>query len=218
MGNIGKNCRVEEMMKNGNILVVEDNTDNLKMLKAILEEEGYIVRPTTNGTIALSAAKAIAPDLILLDITLPDIDGFEICEALKKIPNTRDIPIIFLTGKTEIDDVLKGFQIGGADYITKPFNNEVVLARINTHLQLRKTHKELMKKNEALELAMENIKKLEGLIPICANCKNIRDDKGYWEQVESYITKYSDVEFSHSICPECMKKLYPDIFKNNTTN
>ena len=204
-------------MKKENILVVEDDTDNLKMLKIILEEEGYIVRPTTNGTIALSAAKARTPDLILLDITLPDIDGFEICETLKKIPDTRNIPILFLTGKTKTDDILKGFQIGGADYITKPYNNEVVLARINTHLQLRRIHIELIKKNEDLELAVKNIKKLEGLIPICANCKNIRDDKGYWEQVESYITKYSDLKFSHSICPECMKKLYPDFIDEDLT-
>jgi DNA-binding response OmpR family regulator len=202
-------CR-EETLKKGNILVVEDNVDNLRMLKIILEEEGYSVRPTTNGTIALSAAKAIPPDLVLLDITLPDIDGFEICRALKKTPNTKDVPIIFLTGKTSTDEMLRGFQVGGADYITKPFSNEVVLARISTHLQLRKMHVELIDKNKNLELAMASIKNLEGLIPICASCKNVRDDKGYWEQVESYMTKHADITFSHSICPECMARLYPD--------
>lgn len=140
-------------MNRGSILVVEDNTENLRMLKNILEESGYTVRPAPSGKIALSAAQAIVPDLILLDIKLPDIDGYEICKILKENPETMDVPIIFLTGKTETQDILKGFDLGAADYVIKPYVIPILIARVKTHIKLRMQKKELQELSEIDKLS-----------------------------------------------------------------
>jgi response regulator RpfG family c-di-GMP phosphodiesterase len=106
-------------------------------------------------------------------------------------------------------DEVKAFTLGGVDYITKPFKAEEVLSRVKTHLSLSLLRRQLEKKNSKLQKALDEIKILQGIIPICASCKNVRDDKGYWDRVEIYISKHSEAEFSHSICPNCTKALYP---------
>jgi len=126
-----------------NILVVDDKYENLKYLSSLLSTKGYNVRPVPNGKLALSGAQAILPDLILLDIKMPEMDGYEVCRRLKAIPNLAEIPVIFLTAFGDTNDVVKGFEIGAVDYITKPFNQEILLARIKTHLTLREKTKQL---------------------------------------------------------------------------
>lgn len=118
------------------ILIVDDTPDNLRLLAGILEEEGYDVRPASSGTRALSAVQADLPDLILLDIKMPDMPGFEVCAHLKQEPRTRDIPVIFISALQDTSEKVKGFALGGVDYITKPFQAEEVLARVATHLAL----------------------------------------------------------------------------------
>ena len=120
-----------------NILVVDDTKANLRLLVEILAQRGYQVRPAANGARALAAAQADPPDLILLDIMMPDIDGYAVCEQLKADEQTQDIPIIFLSALNEVLDKVKAFAIGGVDYITKPFQVEEVLVRVETHLALR---------------------------------------------------------------------------------
>lgn len=183
----------------GNILVVDDKPDNLRLLVTLLSEQGYQVRPVPNGKLALSGAKAIPPDLILLDIMMPGMDGFEVCRELKKDEVTKEIPIIFLTAKVETKDIVKGFDLGGADYVCKPFQTAELLARIRTHIGYKK--------------AREEIKTFKGLIQICASCKKVRDDQGLWSQIESYIERRSDAHFSHGVCPDCLKELYPDQYQ-----
>ena len=112
----------------------------------------------------------------------------------------------------ETVDKVKAFSIGAVDYITKPFQVEEVLARVHTHITLSNLQKSLQEKNTQLQKAIDEIKTLRGIIPICAHCKKVRDDKGYWNQVEVYIHNHSEAEFSHGICPQCIKDLYPDIF------
>ncbi len=121
------------------------------------------------------------------------------CQKLKDDENTKKIPVIFLTARTDTDSIVRGFEAGGVDYVVKPFNPAELLARVKTQIKLKQ--------------AFDEIRTLKGFIPICANCKKIRDDKGYWESVEEYIGKHSDAVFSHSICPESTKKLYPDIYE-----
>jgi DNA-binding response OmpR family regulator len=118
----------------GNIMAVDDKPENLKLLVNLLSEHGHDVRPVPNGKLTLSGAQAIPPDLILLDVMMPEMDGFEVCEKLKSYEKTKDIPIIFLTAKYETEDIVKGFDMGGADYVTKPFNEAELLARIRTHI------------------------------------------------------------------------------------
>ncbi|HMQ56624.1 MAG TPA: response regulator [Anaerolineae bacterium] len=196
--------------KKETILVVDDTPSNLSVLFAFLERADYEVLVVGNGQAALESVKRRPPDLILLDIMMPVMDGYETCDRLKADPVTKDIPVIFMTALNDVVDEVKGFAQGAVDYITKPVRMERVLARIKTHLALRRLQQELQQKNAQLEEALANVKTLSGYLPICANCKKIRDDEGYWQQVEVYVRSRTDVQFSHGICPDCMTLLYPD--------
>lgn len=135
----------------GDILIVDDMPNNLRFLSTTLTEQGYKVRSVTDGLMALTVAKAAKPDLILLDIMMPNIDGYETCVRLKADEKTCDIPVIFLSALDEVIDKVKAFTVGGVDYITKPFQLEEVLARIQTHLSLRFAQKEIRQLNAELE-------------------------------------------------------------------
>lgn len=133
------------------ILIIDDQIENLQILGNILSINKYKKSVATNGFEALEIAERLLPDLILLDIMMPDIDGYETCRRLKENEKTKDIPVIFLTAKTQIEDILEGFKIGGVDYISKPFNHEELLIRIKTHLELKKSKDIILNQNEILE-------------------------------------------------------------------
>ena len=137
----------ENSSTKGNVMVVDDTPVNLKILNRLLMNDGYNVRPVPNGRLALSGAKAIPPDLILLDIVMPDMDGFEVCRRLKADEQTRHIPIIFCSSLNEPTHKVKAFSEGGVDYILKPFQEEEVLARVHTHIALDYLQKSLREKN-----------------------------------------------------------------------
>ncbi|OQY55405.1 MAG: hypothetical protein B6245_19810 [Desulfobacteraceae bacterium 4572_88] len=134
-----------------NILIVDDTRANLRFLAGILSEHGYLVRPVPDGSLALTSAQAEPPDLILLDINMPNMSGYEVCERLKANARTREIPVIFISAMTDVADKVKAFTTGGVDYITKPFQVEEVLARVETHLTLRCLQKSLQEKNHQLQ-------------------------------------------------------------------
>lgn len=193
------------------ILVVDDTADNLRFLKLMLEERGYLVRAASEGPLALESVSARLPDLILLDVKMPEMNGYEVCRRLKADHRSRKVPVIFISALDETIDKVKGFKSGGVDYITKPIEPEEVFARVEIHLTLRDLQKELEDKNTQLQKAMDEIKILRGIIPICAYCKKIRNDDGDWEQMEQYIRDRSEAEFSHGICQECAKKVLHDL-------
>lgn len=126
-----------------NILVVDDTVENLRLLSVMLGAQGYEVRPVTNGRQALQAVERDPPDLILLDINMPGMNGYEVCVQLKANPALKDIPVIFLTALSDVADKVKAFDVGGIDYITKPFQLEEVQARVRTHVALRRAGLEL---------------------------------------------------------------------------
>ncbi len=140
------------------ILVVDDTIENLRLLVNLLAERGYKVRPAANGTLALSSARAKPPDLILLDIVMPNLDGYEVCKQLKANELTREIPVIFISAVNEVLDKVKAFTSGGVDYITKPFQVEEVLARVETHLAIRNLQRSLQEKNESLSHTLQQLK------------------------------------------------------------
>ncbi len=187
----------------GDILIVDDTPANLRLLFDLLVDQGYRVRIALNGRLALMNARTTLPDLILLDIDMPGLSGYEVCEQLKADPRTRDIPIIFISALDQTKNKVKAFAFGGVDYVTKPFWLDEVLARIETHLKLRELSEQLTQRVCELEEALTKVKKLEGLLPICSYCKRVRDDQDYWQQVESYIVARSEARFSHAICPDC---------------
>ncbi len=130
-----------------NILIVDDIPANLKVLGDILKEEGYKVRPVPSGALALQVAEREKPDLILLDIMMPDMDGYEVCRRLKENKLLHDIPVIFISALSETNDVVKALKYGGVDYITKPFRAEEISARVKTHIKLRRQSIELQELN-----------------------------------------------------------------------
>jgi two-component system NtrC family sensor kinase len=135
----------------GNILVVDDMPENLLLLSNLLNDRGYKVRSVINGKTALKAALAKVPDIILLDINMPDMNGYEVCESLKASEVTREVPIIFISAYNDVFDKVRAFEVGGVDYVTKPFNIEEVLARVETQLKLCQTQKLLREQNQLLE-------------------------------------------------------------------
>jgi putative two-component system response regulator len=144
-----------------NVLVVDDNPTNLQALVYLLKDRGYRARPVRSGELALQAAKSEPPDLILLDINMPEMDGYAVCRALKKDPALRDIPVIFLSARTETLDKTEAFAAGGLDYVTKPFQIDEVSARIGTHLKLRGLQKELERHNRNLrEVVRAKVKEI----------------------------------------------------------
>ncbi len=140
------------------ILIVDDTRANLRLLSTILGEAGYTVRPVPDGRLALSAARARPPQLILLDIMMPDLDGYAVCERLKADDRTADIPVIFVSAKSETLDKVRAFSLGGVDYITKPFQPAEVLARVETHLRIRGLQLTLAEKNQDLSRTLSELK------------------------------------------------------------
>jgi two-component system sensor histidine kinase/response regulator len=142
------------------ILIVDDIPKNLQVLSSILNIEGYQISFASDGKQALSVVETTIPDLILLDIMMPEMDGYEVCKQLKENEKTKDIPVIFLTGKAESEDVVSGLKLGAVDYVTKPFNSAELLTRIRTHLELKISRDLLMKYNNELVAARDELKKL----------------------------------------------------------
>ncbi|MFP4440671.1 MAG: response regulator, partial [Chloroflexaceae bacterium] len=145
----------------GNILIVDDNRENLRLLAGVLSEHTYQVRPVTNGPRALAAAFDDPPDLIMLDIMMPEMDGYAVCQAFKADERTADISIIFISALNEVFDKVKAFQVGGVDYSTKPFQVEEVLARVQTHLKLRALQQQLERQNGQLAQEIADRKRVE---------------------------------------------------------
>ncbi len=141
-----------------NIMIVDDQPANLKVLSEILKERGYTVRPVPSGKLALSAATLEAPDLFLLDIMMPDMDGYETCKRLKEIPAIKDIPVIFISALDNTDGKVKGFEAGGVDYITKPFESTEVLMRVDKHLELHHLQKKLEFQNNELTTTLDKLR------------------------------------------------------------
>ncbi len=143
------------------ILIVDDVPENLQVLAGHLSGAGYEVMPATSGSKALHFARARVPDLILLDISMPEMDGFEVCRCLKNLPELSNIPVLFITARTASEDVVRGFDAGGVDYITKPFNSTELLSRVRTHLELKAARDALVKYNQELSRQGDELRQLD---------------------------------------------------------
>lgn len=197
------------------ILIAEDDFTSRIMLTALLKKWGFDPVITEDGKEAWDAMQQPdAPKLVILDWNMPAPDGIEICRRIRQIQISEPPYIIILTAKGEKSDIVTGLRAGANDYVAKPYDNEELLARLEVGRRMVELQSTLADRMRDLQAALENIKTLKGIVPICASCKKIRDDKGYWNQLESYIHSHTDAEFSHGICPDCMKKLYPDMFED----
>ncbi len=202
------------------VLVAEDDYLVSETIKYALKEIGYeLIGKAVDGREAVEMACSCKPDVVLMDIKMPEINGLE---ATSQIQERCPVPVIVLTAHESQDFVEKASEAGAAAYLTKPPKSAeieravtIAISRHKDLMELRRLNKEIESKNKALEKSFREIKILRGFLPICAECKKIRDDKGYWNQIECYIRDHSEAEFSHSICPDCAKKLYPDFVMNN---
>ncbi|MEC4894428.1 MAG: adenylate/guanylate cyclase domain-containing protein [Oscillatoria sp. PMC 1051.18] len=189
--------QARSLMPQENILVVDDNPANLKLLTQLLSQQGYHVRVAPNGSLALKSVKAHFPDLIILDILMPEMDGYQVCEQLKANPETQQIPIIFLTAVHEAIDKVKAFSLGGVDYITKPFEEREVLARIENHLRLRSLQLELEKRNRLLRKQEAEIRLLLAIVQKINQAEDIHSALAdvlplvcltiHWDYAEAWI-------------------------------
>jgi len=148
-------------LKTADILVVDDTAENIRFLAAMLAQQGYQVRKALNGKMALTAAQAAPPNLILLDVNMPDLDGFEVCKQLKADEKTAMVPVIFLSALDEVTDKVRAFQVGAIDFITKPFQFEDVLVRIQTHLKIQELQSQLQVKNSQVQQALLDLKQMQ---------------------------------------------------------
>jgi sigma-B regulation protein RsbU (phosphoserine phosphatase) len=209
-------------MNEHKILIIDDQPINIELIVKILEEtdEPYTMYQAINGEMGNDVAKKIVPDLIITDWEMPGISGIETIIKIKSDDTTKNIPIIMASGVMISSENLRtALEAGAVDFIRKPIDKIELIARVRSILLLADSYKEIRHQKEELEEnnrqlseALEKVRTLRGLLPICSSCKKIRDDKGYWSEVEVYVRDHSDARFSHGICPDCVKELYPDMY------
>ncbi len=180
------------------VLLVDDTPANLTILRKILEIEGYSLSVVTSGELALKVARKFQPDLVLLDIMMPDMDGFETCRRLKEMEEGRNLPIIFITAKDRIEDIVKGFSVGAVDFISKPVRQKEVCARVRTHLNIQALIKERDNLIEDLTEANKNLDQASRTDPL-TELSNRRD---LYQKLDEEVNRYkrSQKSFSVTIC------------------
>jgi phosphoserine phosphatase RsbU/P len=192
------------------ILIAEDDCTSRAVLAGVLKKGGHEVVEAVHGAAAWDALQQPdAPRLVILDWAMPEMDGPEVVRRVRALKTDRPPYIIMLTAKGEKSDIIAGLEAGASDYLAKPFDPGELRARVEVGRHMVEMQDALASKAEALRQALDQIKTLSGIVPICANCKKIRDDQGYWNQVEVYVRDHTEATFSHGICPECREKLYP---------
>lgn len=250
----GNNFDSTGILETPRILVVEDSLTQAQHLKHILQEANFLVDLVSNGTPALEYLENTIPTIIISDVLMPGMSGFQLCSKIKLDHRFSYIPVMLLTSLADPEDIIHGLESGADNFITKPFQKEYLLSQVDymiANARIRKFSRvhhsempnmgmeiffggkkhyiqssqlqildllfstfdayvqkniELEEKNRRLSDKFERIKTLQGLIPICSNCKKIRDDDGYWQQVEFYLSTHSDADFNMSICPQCLIK------------
>jgi sigma-B regulation protein RsbU (phosphoserine phosphatase) len=195
------------------VLIAEDEPDSRQLIQIMVSKWGYEAVATQDGAEAWEALQQRdAPQLALLDIMMPRMDGLEVCRRARERHTPVPTYIILLTAKTLPREIVTGLEAGADDYLTKPFDTSELRARIKVGERILELQSNLAMRVEELEEALTRVKQLQGLLPICSYCKKIRDDQNYWQQVESYISKHSEAQFSHGICPDCYTQFVtPDI-------
>ena len=188
------------------ILIAEDDSFAKLVLERTLTSWGHEVVVVSDGQAAWDILQSpAAPKLAILDWMMPLVDGLEVCRRVRALERTEPTYIILLTAKDHKDDIVTGLESGANDYVTKPFDRRELRARLDVGERLTIMQRDLAERVHALEAALEQIKQLQTLLPICSYCKSIRDDQNYWQTLETYFAKHSDMQFSHGICPDCYR-------------
>lgn len=195
------------------ILVVDDNPEIVRSTEHLLKHAGYSTATASNGAEAMQVIQTFRPELALTDRDMPEMDGIELCRRIKSDPGLDNIFVIIVSAAfTRTEEQSEGLEMGADSYIARPIANRELLARVDAYVRILRLYRELRDKNTELEAALAKVKLLSGMLPICSGCKKIRDDKGYWNQVENYVQKHSEATFTHGLCPECSDKYFPGLY------
>jgi DNA-binding response OmpR family regulator len=194
------------------ILIAEDDRTSREILANVLANAGHEVVETANGAEAWTYfQQPDPPRLAILDWMMPEMDGVDLVSHIRELPTGRPPYLIMLTAKGEKKDIVTALEAGADDYLAKPFDASELRARIKAGTRMLKMLDQVAHQAREQQAAEDHIKTLQGILPICSYCKKIRNDEGFWDQVEAYVSRYTEAEFTHSICPECMKKNFPDV-------
>jgi DNA-binding response OmpR family regulator len=200
------------------ILVVDDEPSTLAVFESLLAQPGRHVITARGAKEALERFDRHDLALVILDIEMPDMNGYEVAERMRSDADTSATPIIFVTASyTGRGEVFRGYDAGAVDYLIKPVDPHILRSKVDVFCQLHdfrttveRQVREITAQNRLLEDQLAEIQLLQGLLPICSGCKKIKKDDGYWQGVEVYFRERAHVEFSHSMCPDCLKEWYPE--------
>jgi DNA-binding response OmpR family regulator len=189
------------------ILIADDDLTSRVVLSSALKKRGHEVLEAVDGAEAWEAMrKPDAPSLAILDWMMPEMDGLEVVRRVRAAQSPRSPYLIILTTRDGKADLVSGLDSGANDFVAKPFDPGELLARIEVGRRMIEMQEQLALKVQALRQALEDIKTLQGILPICMYCKKVCDGRGYWSQIEAYVSRHSEAIFSHGICPECLKR------------
>ena len=201
------------------VLYVEDEAITRSAVARMLKRRVETLYEAENGKEGLELFKRNRPNIVISDIRMPVLDGIEMSKEIKLLD--KNSKIILTTAHSDASILLDSIEVGVDKYILKPLDMDALYAAMDqcaaTVMLERQIQQQNREKDELiakLQEALDNVKKLSGLIPICSNCKKIRNDEGYWRQIEGYISEHSDARFSHGICPDCAKKIYTEFLKD----
>jgi len=190
------------------ILIADDDRVSRRLLEASLIKDGHEVILAEDGDRAWQTLQSDpAIPLAILDWNMPGLTGPEICQRARHIQQAEPSYLILLTSRDTREDIVSGLQAGANDYVTKPFDFDELRARVQVGERVVQLQKTLANRVRELEVALANVKMLQGLLPICLYCKKIRNDHNYWQQLDKYVVEHTDARFSHGICPECYENV-----------
>jgi DNA-binding response OmpR family regulator len=193
------------------VLIADDDAALLYGLQVQLERWGYEPIACEDGNAARGVLLAAdPPPIVILDRSMPGADGVTLCGEIRSTPALDGTYVILLTAADSRDEVVAGLTGGADEYITKPFDWGVLRARIDTGARIATLQQNLAQRVRELQTALDIVKQLSGLLPICSYCKRIRRDGDYWQQLESYLSEHSEAEFSHGVCPDCLPRAERD--------
>ncbi len=201
------------------ILIAEDDPVSRRVLELACASWGFDVISVAGGAAASEALeREDAPPLALIDWTMPEMDGLEVIRRARLRDPARPLYIIMVTARASQEDVVRGLLAEADDYVTKPFDHRELRARVLAGARVVRLQTSLAERVMELERAARRVKRLQGLLPICSYCKRIRNDRNYWQQVESYFAEHAEAEFTHGVCPECYENIVkPELSQLRTT-
>jgi phosphoserine phosphatase RsbU/P len=201
------------------ILVADDELVSRTLIEGYLQYWGYVPVCVSHGKEALEILKGPeAPLIAILDWMMPYMSGPEVCQAVQRLQKPIPPYLLLVTSKSDKRDIVRGLQAGAQDYVTKPYDVNELQARVDVGRRMVQLQQLLAQRITELEEATRQIKQLRGLLPICCRCKKVREDDGYWSEVETYISGHTDTKFSHSFCPDCYQMAISEFSQQSSRN